>query len=145
MKGVIISEVPGLYQVIQLKPFRRTPGVEFDQFPMSFLDEVDAIDRVIHEGSAISPGPVDGVERPWYMHPNQADNLLVLSGMRHVEVYTPKHGKIESFDVTADEVLHNGKSIARGGAMLVWPRGVFHRIRRTRQRTQTAGAAAVKT
>lgn len=129
MTDYLIDEVPGLYRILKLNPFRKTPGVGFDQFPMDSISRVDAMDRVIHEGGAISPGPTEGVERPWYMHPNQSDNLIVLKGVRHVDIYSVKHGKVESFEVTPDTIKKNGEVVATGGAVLTWPRGVFHRIR----------------
>ncbi len=125
----IIKEIPGLYQVIGLKPFRRTPGVVFDILEKSRVPKVDAIDRVLHNQGAVSPGPVGQVARPWYMHTHQADNLFVLHGVRYVEVYTKDHGKIEHFTVSPTEILHNGEKICDGNAVLVWPTGVYHRIR----------------
>lgn len=127
-KDYIIKEVEGLYQVVKLKEFRRTPGVVFDIMIKDMVPKVDAIDRVLHEGGAVSPGGVEGIERPWYMHTFQADNLLVLSGKRYVEVYTPEHGKVEKFVVTPDYIEHNGERILEGGGLVVWPRYVFHRI-----------------
>jgi hypothetical protein len=125
----VIEEVAGLYRVSHLKIFRKTKGVTFDFVPVDILRGIDAIDRVIHEAHAISPGSVGAVERPWYMHPCQEDNLIVLSGTRFVEIYTPVHGKVESFVVTADEIRRNGELVHDGGVMLSWPRGTFHRIR----------------
>jgi hypothetical protein len=124
----IIKEIENLYKIIRLKPFRKTEGVSFDIIPKSLIPRVDAVDRVIHKNGAISPGPVGDVKRPWYMHPYQDDNLMVLYGMRIVDIYTKKHGKIENFIVTPDKIIHNGELVFEGGAMLVWPKGVFHRI-----------------
>ncbi|NLC03185.1 MAG: hypothetical protein GX787_02765, partial [Tissierellia bacterium] len=114
MDNYIIAEVEGLYQIIKLKEFRRTKGVSFDIMDESTIPEIHAIDRVLHEGGAVSPGAVGDVERPWYMHTFQADNLLVLQGTRYVEIYTPEHGKIEKFVVTPDYVEHNGKRVFDG-------------------------------
>lgn len=125
----ILEEIEGLYKVIELKEFRRTPGVNFDIMDKSMVPKVDAVDRVIHKGSAISPGPIGDVDITWYMHPHQADNLFVLAGERHVEVYTPEHGRIERFLITSDRIEHNGVKICDGNAVVVWPPGVFHRIR----------------
>lgn len=125
----IIDEVPGLYRMIALTPMRKTAKVTFDCAPMKFLPRIDAIDRVIHEGNAISPGQVGDIARPWYMHPSQDDNLMVLTGNRHVELYSQTHGRIENFIVTPQSISKNGQVIYEGGAMLVWPRRVFHRIR----------------
>lgn len=125
----IIAEVPRFYKVIALKPFRRTAGVTFDILPKSLVPKIDAVDRVIHKSSAVSPGPVGNVVEPWYMHPHQNDNLIVLQGARHVEIYTREHGKIESFVITPDRIDHNNKLLYEGPGLLVWPRKVFHRIK----------------
>jgi hypothetical protein len=127
--GDIFKEIKGLYKIIPLKLFRRTPGVSFDILPREIVPKVDAVDRVIHTGDAVSPGPVGEVLQPWYMHPHQDDNLMVLHGVRHVDIYILAHGKIESFVVTSDKIMQNGETIFEGAALLVWPRGVFHRIR----------------
>ena len=123
----VIEEVPGFYRIIPLIKFRHTPGVFFDNVPMEFLPEIGAMDRVIHESAAVSPGPVGEVKRPWYMHPHQADNLIVLYGTRHVDIYIKEHGML-SFTVTPNQIIKQGKLIYDGPAMLVWPKLVFHRI-----------------
>jgi len=120
--------VPGLYRIIPLTIFRRTPGVFFDKVPLDALPRIDAVDRVIHEQAARSPGPVGDVIAPWYMHPHQDDNLIILHGTRYVELYTRGHGKVESFVVTPRHIKKEGVTVFDGAAMLVWPRGVFHRI-----------------
>lgn len=124
----VIEEVKNLYSIIELTPFRKTEGVVFDLFPLDALSNVGSIDRVIHNHNAVSPGPVGDVQRPWYMHPNQADNLIVLHGKREVDIYTKDHGKIEHFTVFPDKIYKNGELIYQGGAVLVWPCYVFHRI-----------------
>jgi hypothetical protein len=134
----IFEDVPGLYKIIPLNLFRKTPGVIFDNVPTKAFPRISAIDRVIHQGSATSPGPVGDVKRPWYMHPHQEDNLVVLHGTRFVDIYTRAHGKVENFVVTPHQIQKKGKVIYDGAAMLVWPRGVFHRIQSTEE-----GSAAI--
>lgn len=124
----VVAEVPGLYKIIPLNLFRKTHGVLFDNVPTAAFAALGAIDRVMHEPGAFSPGKVGDVDRPWYMHPHQEDNLIVLCGLRNVDLYTKKHGRIEQFVVTADRILHNGEAVCDGPAMLCWPTGVFHRI-----------------
>lgn len=126
-EGIVVA-VPGFYRVIALKPFRRTAGVIFDLVPMEHLPAISAIDRVVHERGAFSPGAVAGVERPWYMHTQQEDNLLVLHGRRTVELYTVASGRVESFVVEPERVARGGQVVCDRPAMLVWPRRVFHRI-----------------
>jgi hypothetical protein len=46
-----------------------------------------------------------------------------------VDIYTQSHGRVESFSVTSHRIEHDGKVLYDGPAMLVWPCGVFHRIR----------------
>lgn len=125
----IIQEVPGLYRVIPLTPFRRTAGVFFDFVPVAAIPRISAIDRVIHERGAVSPGSVGGVTRPWYMHPHQNDNLLVLHGVRHVDLYSAGHDRMESFNVYPDRLEDGeGAVLYDSPCMLVWPTYVFHRI-----------------
>ena len=124
----IHQKKPGLYRIIPLTVFRRTEGVSFDSIPVEAIPRIDAIDRVIHKSKAVSPGPVGDITRPWYMHPHQDDNLVVLNGTRLVDIYTKEHGRIESFEVSADRITMNGELVYDGPAMLVWPRRVFHRV-----------------
>ncbi len=128
-KNHIIEDVQSLYKIISLTKFRETPGVYFDILPKHLIPKIDGFDRVIHEVGAISPGRVADCERPWYMHPDQDDNLMVLQGKRFVDIYTPLYGKIESFEVTPHYIKRDGKIVYEGAAMLVWPRNVFHRIK----------------
>jgi hypothetical protein len=114
----IHSEVPRFWRIIRLKPFRNTTGVSFDIFPMALLPRIDGIDRVIHQSSAFSPGSVGEVRRPWYVHPHQEDNLMVLHGKRRVDIYTLEHRRLENFVVTADHVEHNGKVLFEAGLAL---------------------------
>lgn len=124
----IVEEVPRFYTIIALKPFRKTKGVSFDIMPMEALPHIDGIDRVIHESNALSPGSVAGIERPWYVHPHQEDNLMVLHGRRIVDIYTKEYGRVENFVVEPGMITHNGKVVYEGAAILVWPCNVFHRI-----------------
>jgi hypothetical protein len=126
---LVFQEVAGLYRIIPLRVLRKTPGVSFDLVPIKALPHIDGLDRVLHDGGAVSPGAVGDVARPWYMHPHQDDNLIVVHGTRFVDIYTKAHGRVETFDVAPHQIWHEGKIVYDGAAMLVWPRGVFHRIR----------------
>jgi hypothetical protein len=137
----IFQEVEGLYKIIPLKLFRKTSGVSFDILPKEIVPKVDAVDRVIHTKSAVSPGPVGDVAEPWYMHPHQDDNLMVLQGVRNVEIYARAPGKIESFVVTPDAIQQNGQTVYDGAALLVWPRSVFHRIKSGEQGSASVNLA----
>ncbi len=125
----IVEEVAGVYRMVRLHPLRRTPGVSFDVMPTGWVPRVDAVDRVIHEAGALSPGSVAGVERPWYMHPHQDDHLMVLAGTRYVDLYATGLGRVLSFVVQPDRVSREGSLICDAPCLLVWERGVFHRIR----------------
>jgi len=124
----IVKEIKGLYKIIHLKEFRRTTDVVFSVLTPSFVPKVDAVDKVLHKNGAVSPGVNEKGERTWYMHPHQDDNLIVLQGERNVELYTKKHGEIEKFTVTPDCVYMDDGKTCFEESMLVWPRGVFHRI-----------------
>jgi hypothetical protein len=72
-----------VFELIPYKKFRDTPSVRF--FDITIASS-NARDLVIHEGPAISPNnfkPSDNTEFwQFYLHPNQEDNLLALSGGR---------------------------------------------------------------
>ena len=123
-----MEKVDNLYEIVHLKRFRETKGVIFDVFTKDLFDPVSGIDRVIHLSNAVSPGKIGDVERPWYMHRHQADNLLVLHGERHIDLYSVEHGKVEKFIVTPTSVYQNGKLICDVPGMLIWPANVFHRV-----------------
>ncbi|MFO7733689.1 MAG: hypothetical protein R6X21_08570 [Candidatus Aminicenantes bacterium] len=125
----MISEKTAPYRVIPLKPFRRTQGVRFHLFPMEELPKIDAIDRVIHDGGAVSPGPVGQVARPWYMHRNQEDHLIVLHGSREVELFWPPYGRVDRYRISADRIEKDGVTVHEGAGILAWDTDVFHRIR----------------
>ncbi len=124
----IVAQEEGFWKVIKLTPFRRTPGVYFDIIPMEYFPRIDGIDRVVHDRGAVSPGPVGAVERTWYYHPFQDDNLIVLQGQRTAEIYNVIRKRVETFIVTPDKVTHDGEVIYDGPSLLVWPTEVFHRI-----------------
>lgn len=127
--GKVIEQVDNFYKIIALKEFRKTSGVNFDILEEEDIPDISSIDRVMHKSDAISPGKVGEVERPWYMHPNQADNLMVLHGTRFVEIFKAEYGKIEYFEVNPYRIIKNGTLLYEGAAMLVWSTGVFHRIK----------------
>lgn len=117
-----------MYRLIPLRTLRRTAGVLFDEIVPSDIPKIDGIDRVIHKANGVSPGPCEGVIRPWYMHPGQDDNLMVLQGERFIDIYCPVQKKKNSFIVTPDKVYKNDKLYCNQPAMVVWPAGIFHRI-----------------
>ena len=121
-----------MYRLIPLRMLRRTSGVIFDEMVPSDIPRIDGIDKVIHMSNSISPGPVEDsvppCKRPWYMHPGQDDNLMVLQGTRYIDIFCPKQKKKESFIVTPEKIYKNDKLYYDGSAMIVWPAGIFHRI-----------------
>ena len=121
-----------MYRLIPLRMLRRTRGVKFDEMVPSDIPKIDGIDKVVHGPNSISPGPVEDsappIKRPWYMHPGQDDNLMVLQGTRYIDIYCPKKKEKASFIVTPDQVYKNEKLYYDGPAMIVWPAGIFHRI-----------------
>ena len=126
-----------LYRLIPLRILRRTSGVKFDEIVPSDIPNISGIDRVIHKANSISPGPIEVptsgysssvIKRPWYMHPGQDDNLMVLQGTRYIDVYNSSTREKASFIVTPEKIYKNDKLYYDGPAMIVWPAGIFHRI-----------------
>lgn len=121
-----------MYRLIPLRMMRRTKGVVFDEMVPSDIPKIDGIDKVIHGANSISPGPVEDstppCKRPWYMHPGQDDNLMVLQGTRYIDIFCTKRKEKASFIVTPEKIYKNDKLYYDGAAMVVWPAGIFHRI-----------------
>ena len=121
-----------MYRLIPLRILRRTSGVKFDEMVPSDIPKIHGIDKVVHGPNSISPGPIEDCtppcKRPWYMHPGQDDNLMVLQGTRYIDIFCPTQKKKESFIVTPDKIYKNDKLYYDGPAMVVWPAGIFHRI-----------------
>ncbi len=68
-----------MFELISFHRFRDTPSVQF--FDIT-IPTSNARDLVFHDGPAISPN--NSAEGAWqfYLHPNQEDNLLAVSGGR---------------------------------------------------------------
>ncbi len=123
-----IEEVKGFYSISPLKLFRKTEGVVFDLVPEGIVKSTSSVDRVIHKNNAVSPGKVGEVERPWYMHHHQKDNLVVLHGYRRVELYSGELGRKITFEIHPDKIYRDGELIASEGVVLSWDVKIFHRI-----------------
>ncbi len=134
-----VFESPGLVKVTPLKVLRQTHGVLFDLIPFQILPSIDGIDRVLHQADARSPGAVGEIARPWYMHPQQEDNLVVLAGYREVELWSLTTRESIRLTVHPDRILREGKPLHDGPVMVSWPTQVFHRI----QSSPEAGSASI--
>ncbi len=119
------TKIDEFFEIKPLRLLRETKDVEFHIVPTKGASSVD---RVMHLPGAHSPGAVGDIERPWYYHPDQEDNILVLHGRRWIELYTKEHGVYE-FEMTPDQVLLNGEVICDEAAVLSWPTHIFHRVR----------------
>lgn len=128
----LITVIQGLCFVRPLTPLRSTPNVDFNAIPV--LEGLGSIDSVRHEPGAYSPSLSGSDMRPWYMHPDQEDNLLVCSGKRIVELYSQEHGTVEIFEVTPNRLmqckpnLSECRVIYEGPHLFGWPVNVFHRV-----------------
>lgn len=125
--GLRQTYIPNLCFIIPLTPLRSTPNVNFLSVD-GVVDGLSGIDLVIHEPGGKSPLIANDDTWYWYMHTDQEDKLVVHNGRRHVELFSTKHGKAESFEVTADAIYHNGEKIHDGAAILGWEPLVFHRV-----------------
>ncbi len=123
-----ILDVDRLFTVTPLPLLRRTKGVVFDLVPVEAFRSIDGIDRVLHEGGALSPGAVGAVERPWYLHPHQEDHLVVLAGYRDIELFSLATRSSARLQVHPDRILIDGKPLHDRPVMVSWPTHVFHRI-----------------
>ncbi len=145
MKGYeTLAEEKDLFRIVPLKILRQTRGVVFDLVPLGAFPSIDGIDRVLHEGGALSPGSVGDVERPWYMHPHQEDNLVVLAGFRDIDLYSLATRRSVHFTVHPDRVCRDGGLFCDRPAMVCWPAKVFHRIVSSREKGSASINIAVR-
>ncbi|MEO1297592.1 MAG: redox protein, partial [Cyanobacteria bacterium J06636_16] len=68
-----------MFELLSFERFRDTPSVQF--FDIT-VQSSNARDLVFHDGPAISPNNDNGGFWQFYLHPNQEDNLLAVSGGR---------------------------------------------------------------
>ncbi len=123
----VTEKVEWLFHIIPFKLLRHTENVDFHSIP--YLDHINAMDRVIHLRWAFSPWKVWNIEKWWYMHPFQEDNLITMDWVRTVELCHPDYSnwKIETFEIAKNYIKHNWKIVCDWPGILGWPTGVFHR------------------
>lgn len=68
-----------MFELLAFQRFRDTPSVQF--FDITVQDS-NARDLVFHDGPAVSPNNDARGFWQFYLHPNQEDNLLAVSGGR---------------------------------------------------------------
>lgn len=121
-------KIEGFYSIKPLKLFRKTEGVVFDAIPKELVAKTSSIDRVLHDKNAVSPGPINDIKRPWYMHFHQQDNLIVLQGHRIVELFSLDLNKKIIFKIYPNKILCDDKVLLDEGGVLTWEENIFHRI-----------------
>ncbi|PSN19360.1 redox protein [filamentous cyanobacterium CCP5] len=102
-----------MFELIPYTKFRDTPSVRF--FDVTIATS-NARDLVVHEGPATSPNNSADGSWQFYLHPNQEDNLLALSGGR--TFYLVNFAWQQPFHIVRLEA---------DGDILRIPPGTFHR------------------
>jgi hypothetical protein len=116
----------GMCYIIPLSKLRETPKAKF-YFVPNFVEEgISTVQRVSHEPGAMSPSIEGEDSQPWYMHPHQEDNMMVMAGERIIDLYTKEHG-VQTFEATPDKLTHNGKLLIEEAYVFGWYTEVFHR------------------
>lgn len=116
----------GMVYIIPLSKLRETPKVQFHFVPTLVEEGVATIQRVVHQPGALSPSVAGMDVQPWYMHPHQEDNCMVLHGERVIELYTKEHG-LKTFVATPERLVHDGEVLIDEPYIIGWPTHVFHR------------------
>lgn len=102
-----------MFELIPYHKFRDTPSVRF--FDIT-IPGSNARDLVFHEGPAVSPNNTSQGFWQFYMHPNQEDNLLALTGGR--TFYLVNFAWSQPFHIVR---------LQANGNILRIPPGTFHR------------------
>jgi hypothetical protein len=102
-----------MFELLTYHKFRDTPNVRF--FDIT-IPNSNARDLVFHDGPAVSPHNTPEGQWQFYLHPNQEDNLLALSGGRTFYLV----------NFSWDEPFHVVRLEANGEILRI-PPGTFHR------------------
>ncbi len=102
-----------MFELISYEKFRDTPNVRF--FDIT-IPNSNARDLVYHDGPAVSPNNSKTGHWQFYLHPNQEDNLLALSGGRTFYLV----------NLSWDVPFHIVRLEANGDILRI-PPGTFHR------------------
>jgi hypothetical protein len=102
-----------MFELISYEKFRDTPNVRFFDITIS---NSNARDLVFHDGPAVSPNNSPEGYWQFYLHPNQEDNLLALSGGRTFYLV----------NFTWKQPFHIVRLEANGDILRI-PPGTFHR------------------
>ncbi|MGJ3247054.1 MAG: redox protein [Elainellaceae cyanobacterium] len=102
-----------MFELIPYSKFRDTPSVRF--FDVT-IPNSNARDLVFHEGPAVSPNNSPDGYWQFYLHPNQEDNLLALTGGRTFYLV----------NLAWDDPFHIVRLDANGDILRI-PPGTFHR------------------
>lgn len=102
-----------MFELIAYSKFRDTPNVRFFDITIS---NSNARDLVFHDGPAISPHNTAKDYWQFYLHPNQEDNLLAVSGGRTFYLV----------NFTWEHPYHIVRLEANGDILRI-PPGTFHR------------------
>lgn len=119
--------IPNTAYIIPLEPLRHTPCVDFESIP-ELPGGLSAITQVRHCKGACSPSIEGCTDNLWYMHTDQADNLLVIEGERIVHLYNPQEKKKHILKISSTEVRLDEKVIHNGPAIVGWPEKIFHQV-----------------
>lgn len=74
-----MTKVQPMFELVPFHKFRDTPSVRFFDITITTSN---ARDLVFHDGPATSPNNTEDGYWQFYLHPNQEDNLLAVSGGR---------------------------------------------------------------
>jgi hypothetical protein len=102
-----------MFELIPYRKFRDTPSVRFFDVTIS---NSNARDLVFHDGPAVSPNNSPDGHWQFYLHPNQEDNLLALTGGRTFYLV----------NFTWEQPFHMVRLEANGDILQI-PPGTFHR------------------
>jgi len=102
-----------MFELIPYEKFRDTPSVRFFDITIA---QSNARDLVFHDGPATSPNNSSEGYWQFYMHPNQEDNLLALTGGRTFYLV----------NLSWEHPFHIVRLQANGDILRI-PPGTFHR------------------
>jgi len=92
------------------------------------IDSKSMLQIIRQEAHVVTPPSKTYNTRPWSMHTNQIDKLIILHGSREVELYCRKSKLKEKLTLTTFGVFKNGYMEKENPCMLIIPNGTYHRF-----------------
>ena len=129
-----------MFQIIPLNSMTRNARHSIDNILFNSSTDFTAFYREILSPNMIGPVATSNPlvkklfkidsskkETIWHQNRYEINNLLILDGMRTIELYNMQNNKKSFIEITPDNIYKNGKIYYGSPCILTWNGELFHR------------------